>query len=116
VPKDQILDAFDSQKDVILRVDVQGAQTLKNLYPEVVLIFLIPSNQKEWLDRLRSRKTETKESLQLRIQTAKKELESLSEFDYVVVNEDGRLEETVDQIEWIIKAEHLKVQPRRIHI
>lgn len=116
IPKSQIREALASQRDVILRVDVQGAKTLRSLCPDAVLIFLIPSNEKEWLERLRSRKSETAESLALRLKTAKKELENLGEFDYVVVNAQDRLKETVDTIESIIRAEHHRVEPRKVSL
>lgn len=114
IPKPQIRQAIESGLDVILRVDVQGAQTLRRLCPDAVLIFLIPSNEKEWFDRLRNRKTETPESLALRLKTAQKELEYLPEFDYVVVNAHERLEDTVDTIVSILTAEHHRVVPRRV--
>jgi len=114
IPKDQIQAAFASGRDVILRVDVQGAQTLRALFPDAVLIFLIPTSVKEWYQRLRNRKTETSESLALRLNTAKEELERLPEFDYVVVNAQDRLEKTVDTIAAIIEAEHHRVIPRKV--
>ncbi len=114
IPKAQIRKAMASKKDVLLRVDVQGAQTLRRLCPDAVLIFLVPSNQKEWFTRLRNRKTETIESLNLRLKTAKEELEHLPEFDYVVVNTQDRLEEAVDTIVAIIEAEHHRVVPRKV--
>jgi guanylate kinase len=113
IPKEQIRRAFASQQDVILRVDVQGAATMRRLCPDAVLIYLIPSNEEEWLERLRSRKTETPESLALRIETARSELEHLGWFDYVAVNADDRLEEAVDVIIAIINAEHHRVHPRK---
>lgn len=114
IPKRQIQQAMDSKKDVILRVDVQGAKTLRELCPEAVLIFLVPTDQREWFSRLRDRKTETYESLTLRLKTAAKELEHLPEFDYVVVNAQDRLEETVSTIVSIIEAEHHRVHPRKV--
>lgn len=114
IPKTQIRQALDTQKDVILRVDVQGAMTLRQLCPGAVLIFLIPTHEKEWFERLRNRRTETPESLKLRLKTAKEELEYLSEFDYVVVNAQDELEETVNTILAIIKAEHHRVVPRKV--
>jgi len=113
IPKEQIRQAFASGKDVILRVDVQGAATLLRLCPDAVLIYLIPTNEGEWLERLRNRKTETAESLALRIQTARSELEHLGRFDYVVVNADDQLEEAADTIIAIIDAEHHRVHPRK---
>ncbi len=114
VPKSQVRDAMQSGKDVIMRVDVQGAATIRRLCPEAVLIFLIPSNQEEWLQRLKERHTETDESMNLRIATARQELTRLGEFDYVVVNAQNCLDEAVDAIEAIIDAEHHRVHPRRI--
>lgn len=116
IPRQQILDAFASQKDVILRVDVQGARTLRGLFPDAVLIFLIPTNEKEWIERLQNREKDTSEDLDLRLRTARTELESLSEFDYVVVNAHEHLEDTVDTIAAIITAEHHRVEPRKIDV
>lgn len=116
IPREQLEQAVASNRDVILRVDVQGAETLRALVPDAVLIFLIPSHEKEWLDRLNRRETETPESLALRLKKAKTELESLQKFDYVVVNVDDHLEETVDAIEAIIVAEHHRVIPRTFSI
>ncbi len=114
VPKSQVRDAMQSGKDVIMRVDVQGAATIRRLCPEAVLIFLIPSNQEEWILRLKERHTETDESMNLRVATARQELTRLGEFDYVVVNAQNCLDEAVDAIEAIIDAEHHRVHPRRI--
>lgn len=116
IPKAQIREAFASHRDVILRVDVQGAQTLRGMFPDAVLIFLIPTNEKEWLERLRRRQSETADSLALRLETAKEELSHLSEFDYMVVNAHEHLEDTVDAIAAIIQAEHHRVAPRQVLI
>ncbi|MBP7356166.1 MAG: guanylate kinase, partial [Longilinea sp.] len=96
IPKAQIREAFASGKDVVLRVDVQGAARLQTLYPNALIIFLLPSNEQEWIDRLRRRNTETPENLVLRVETARKEIESLPRFDYMVVNAEDRLEQAAD--------------------
>jgi guanylate kinase len=114
IPKSQIRDALASQRDVILRVDVQGAMTLRRLCPDAVLVFLIPSNVQEWYTRLRNRRTETAESLAVRLNTAQEELEYLGVFDYVVVNAQDCLEQTVDTITAIIQAEHHRIVPRKV--
>ncbi len=114
IPKSQIRDALQSGKDVIMRIDVQGAATIRKLCPEAVLIFLIPSNQDEWIQRLIERQSETSESMRLRVITARQELTRLAEFDYVVVNAQDCLDEAVDAIEAIIEAEHHRVVSRRI--
>lgn len=116
VPRKQICDAFASGLDVILRVDVQGAARLRQLFPEAVLIFMIPENYQEWHQRLVNRHSETPEQLQGRIETAKIELQSLPQFDYVVINAHNRLDKTVDCIQAIIQVEHMKVHPRKISI
>jgi len=114
IPKSQIRDALQSGKDVIMRVDVQGAATIRKLCPEAVLIFLIPSNQDEWIQRLIERQSETSESMRLRVITARQELTRLAEFDYEVVNAQDCLDEAVDAIEAIIEAEHHRVVSRSI--
>ena len=116
VPKSQIREAFATGKDVILRVDVQGAARMRQLFPEAILIFLMPANMEEWIQRLRDRQSETTESLHRRVETARREMEQLKEFDYVVVNANCLLEEAVDNIVAIIDVEHLRVNPRKINL
>jgi guanylate kinase len=116
IPRDQVVKALASGKDVVMRLDVQGARKIRELFPEAVLIFLVPSDAKEWYNRLVDRKTETPESLKIRIEKAKSELEELDMFDYVVVNAQNRLEKAVDSIEAIIKVEHSRTHPRKINI
>jgi len=116
VPKRQIHEAFASGLDVIMRVDVQGAARMRQLFPEAVLIYMIPECIKEWCQQLADRHSETPETLQRRIETARIELASLPIFDYVVVNPHDHLEVAVDRIQAIIEVEHLKVNPRRIQI
>jgi guanylate kinase len=113
-PRWQVDDALRSGKDVVLRVDVQGAETYRKLYPEAVLIFLIPNNIDEWFGRLKARNTETPENLKIRVDTAKQEVSRIDLFDYVVVNADRQLERAVDDIIDIIKVEHHKVHHRKL--
>lgn len=113
-PRWQVDDALKSGKDVVLRVDVQGAETYRKMYPEAVLIFLIPETVEEWFDRLKARNTETPEDLKIRIETAKEEVAKIGLFDYVVINANNRLEEAVDDIVDIIKVEHHKVHHRKL--
>ena len=114
IPREQVRRALESGKDVVMRVDVQGARKIRNLCPESILIFLVPSDAKEWYQRLLDRKTETAESLQLRINTALEELDQLDLFDYIVVNAQNRLQKAVDDIEAIMKVEHSRTHPRKI--
>jgi guanylate kinase len=116
IPRFQVRQAFNSGRDVILRIDVQGAASIRKLYPDAVLIFLLPGNEEEWLCHLRERKTETPKSLAVRVATAREELKRLGEFDYVVVNTHGSLDKTVDTIAAIITAEHHRVSHRKVEL
>ena len=116
IPKRQVREALASGKDVILRIDVQGAATIRKLVPEAVLIFLTAPSEKELLRRLKRRKTETPEELERRIATVREEMKRLPEFDYVVVNRDGALDEAVKTIAAIITAEKCRVKQRKIEI
>ncbi|PKN89279.1 MAG: guanylate kinase [Chloroflexi bacterium HGW-Chloroflexi-4] len=112
--RSQVEDALRSGKDVVLRVDVQGAETYRRLYPEAILIFLIPNTIDEWYGRLKTRNTESPENLKVRIETAKEEVKKIGLFDYVVVNAENCLGEAVDDILSIIKVEHHKVHHRKL--
>lgn len=114
--KQQVRDAWASGKDVLIRVDVQGADTYRKLFPEALLIFLLPTNPEELIFRLRDRHTETEQSIAIRMATTRKELEYLPIFDYIVYNPAGKLDEAVDNIEAIIKAEHHRVRQRVVKL
>jgi guanylate kinase len=114
--KKQVRDALASGQDVIMRLDVQGAATVRKLAPEAVLVFLTTQSEQELVDRLKSRKTDAAEDLSLRIATAQQELKRAAEFDYVIVNADGCLDETVDTVIAIIRAEHHRVNPRKVSL
>ena len=116
IPKDQVRQALASGRNVVLRIDVQGAETVRKLAPEALMIFLTTENEVELERRLRDRKTETNDSLALRIATARKELQRLEAFDYVVVNRDSHLDETVDTIRSIIDAEQHRVRQRKVSL
>ena len=114
IPKEQVRRALASGKDVVMRVDVQGAATVRRLAPEAVLSFPTTESEEELVRRLQKRKTESPEDLKLRIATARKELERLPEFDYVVVNREGKLDEAVDTIIAIMTAEHHRIPHRKV--
>ena len=100
--------AIDTGRDVVLRVDVQGAATIKTLYKEAVLLFLTPGSKDQLLARLEARKSETSDSIQERIATAFEEYSMKDSFDYVVVNRRDDLSSTVDAIQGIIKRERAR--------
>ncbi|MFZ2096779.1 MAG: guanylate kinase [Anaerolineales bacterium] len=114
IPRAQVSEALASGKDVVMRLDVQGAATIRKLYPEALMIFLSSQDEAEMVNRLQERKTETPEGLKLRIVTARQEMTHLNSFDYVVINRELHLDETVDTIISIIVAEHHRVKPRKV--
>jgi guanylate kinase len=116
IPKQQVRDALAKGKDVVMRLDVQGAATVRKLAPQAVLIFLTTESEEALVKRLKERNTETADNLSLRIATARQELKRASEFDYVIVNADGHLEEAVETVVAIIQAEHHRVNPRQVNL
>ncbi|MGC1377105.1 MAG: guanylate kinase [Anaerolineales bacterium] len=116
IPKQQVRDALASGKDVVMRIDVQGAASIRKIAPEALLIFLTTESENALVRRLEARETETHEGLKLRIATARQELKRAAEFDYAVVNNDSRLDEAVDIIQAIIQAEHHRVVQRKVSL
>jgi guanylate kinase len=116
VPKQQVREALASGKDAIMRVDVQGAATIRSLVPEAVLIFLTASSGEELEQRLRDRGGDSPAQLQQRIATAREEMKRAAEFDYVVVNRDGELDRAVEDVAAIIQAEHCRAEPRVVKL
>lgn len=107
-PKQPILDAIEAGKDIMLEIDLVGAINVKSSYPEAVLIFLAPPTIEELKRRLIKRGTETEEQIESRISYYVKEMNSVSLYDYVVVND--KVKNAADDILNIIDAEHLKVK------
>jgi len=105
----QIRDAIDSNQDVIMRVDVQGAATLRRLVPNAIFIFLTAESEEVLVNRLKRRKADSAKALELRIASAQREMRRVKEFDYCVVNAEDCLNETVQVILTIIDAEHQRV-------
>ncbi len=111
VPRSQIEGAMKSGKDVLMRLDVQGASKIKKLYPHAILVFLVPSDEEDWHARLLERAKEQGKDvdMDIRVQKVREELEFLNIFNYAVVNADGKLDHTVDMILSIVEAEHHKL-------
>lgn len=116
VPRDPVRQALNSGRDVIIKVDVQGALTIKKIVPEAVFIFLAPPSVEELTTRLQQRRTETEADLDLRIKTVNKELEHLAMFDYIVLNRQGEVNQAVTDIKAIYQAEKCRVKPRNISL
>ena len=116
VPKQQIRKALASGKDVIMRVDVQGAATIRRMVPEATMIFMTTVSEEELEKRLCARGGDSPEQLEKRLAIAREEMKWLPEFDYVVVNRNGELDQAVDDVAAIIQAEHCRVKPRTVKL
>jgi guanylate kinase len=116
IPKAQVREALASGRDVIMRIDVQGAATIRRLVPEAVLIYISAESEEALIRRLKNRKTEPEGQLKMRIATARQELKWLEIFDYVVINAEDQLDETCHKIAAIILAEKCRVQQREINL
>ncbi len=106
VPKFEIEKAFADGKDMLLRLDHQGAKKVKQVYPEAITIFIVPPDPKTWIERLVTRGTDSPEDLQVRIKTSRDEIKAIPDFDYLVVNDE--LDQAVEDVLNILRAEHQK--------
>lgn len=110
VPRNQIRHAIHRGQDVLLKVDVQGAATIKDRWPEAIVIFVSPGSMSQLLHQLHHRKTDNPEDLMRRFGEAEAELPTALEFDYFVFNETDRHEQATVEIEAIIRAERLRTR------
>ena len=115
-PRKLIRDNLAAGRDVLLKIDVKGAATIRSKVPDAIFIFLTPESLEELTQRLATRQTETEEELQRRLADARKELAEQHWYDYLVLNRQGHLEEAVDNLRAIMLAEHCRVLPRKIEI
>jgi guanylate kinase len=115
-PRDQVRDALAAGKDVILKIDVQGAQVVKEQVSEALLIFVIPPTLETLFARLRTRATETADQLELRQRNAAIELARQDDYDHVVINETGQVERTAERIEAILGDERRRNASRRVRV
>lgn len=106
VPKRQVLDGLAEGLDVYVRTDVQGAASIKRLMPEAVRVFIAPATLDELEARIRARGADDEAQVERRLATARAEMSRTGEFEYVIVNHPGRLEDTADRLVEILEAEH----------
>lgn len=116
VPKAQLREALAQGKDVIVKVDIQGAATIKKAVPPAVFIFLVPPSLEELVQRLKKRCTESPAELAVRVGMAGEELEKLPMFDYAIVNKRDGIDEAISEISAVITAEKCRIIPREIAI
>lgn len=106
-PKMEVKQLLDSGKDVILEIEVEGAANIKAMFPETILIFILPPSMSEVKRRIKARGADSPEQIVKRFQTAYQELNQINQYNYVVVNDD--LEEAVSKVEAILKSEKCRV-------
>ena len=106
-PKETIKEKLDQGIDVILEIEIEGAMNIKKLVPEALFIFIMPPSLKTLVKRLKNRKTDSKDKIIERFHTAYKEINEVTKYNYVVVNDE--LEDAIDKVESIIKAEKCRV-------
>lgn len=114
VPRDEIAQGLSRGMDVLVKVDVQGAATIKKILPQAVFIFLTPPSMRDLERRLKQRHSESSAELGLRLAEAGKEIENSSFFDYVVTSHHGELDEIVSEIDAIVTTERCRVNPRNV--
>ena len=116
VPRAQVEEALRGGRDVLIKIDVQGAATIRRAAPDGVFIFLRPPSMSELAYRLGLRMTESAQALETRLETAKAEMAEASKFDYVVTNRTDLLHDTVRQIEQIVEEERRKAPHRKLSL
>ena len=116
VPKEEITAALSKGVDTVVKVDVQGAATIKKILPQAVFIFLMSPSLEELEKRLRKRRSESSTDLALRLERAKGEMKSLPIFDYVITSRQNKLDEIASQIDAIVAAEKCRVKPRIVEL
>ena len=104
--KKYVEDALAKGEIIILDTDTIGAYNIKKIFPDAVLIFILPPSQKVLNERLNKRSTESPDLIKVRLNAAPKEIARMSEYDYIVVNDD--LETAVSQVIAILEAEKIK--------
>src|SRR3989440_6474907 len=115
-PRQAIRDNLRAGRDVLLKIDVQGAATIHSKIPDAIFIFLVPGSLEELAQRLADRQTETEPQLIRRLSDAREELALQYWYDYVIVNRQGHLQEAADLLHAIMLAEHARNRPRNIDV
>jgi guanylate kinase len=116
VPRSPVVQGLAEGRDVIIKVDVKGHATLRRLIANTASIFIAPESTESLHEFLLNRKTETKDVLLKRLRISSEELARVDEFDYIVFNEPGQLEQTIEQICQIIESEGRKVNQPQVVI
>lgn len=106
-PKKAVMDMLEQGKDVVLKIEIEGAANIKRIFPEAVMVFILPPSMNELDRRLHKRGTEDEETIKKRLLTAKKELEAAQAYDFAIVN--GDLDEAVDSFMSVVKGQRFTI-------
>lgn len=106
-PKKAVIDMLEQGKDVVLKIEIEGAANVKKIFPEAVMVFILPPSMNELDRRLHKRGTEDEETIKKRLLTAKKELEAAEAYDFAIVN--GDLDEAVDSFMSVVKGQRFTI-------
>ena len=107
-PKDKLIEHMNEGIDSILEIEVQGAKNIKDMFSDAILIYIVPPSYSALRDRLLNRATESREEIENRMRIARKEIEYLDIYDYVIVNDD--LEKAISDVVGIINSEKLRTK------
>jgi guanylate kinase len=108
-PRDYVESTLAEGYDLIMKPEVNGALAVKKAYPDAVLIFLVPDRFSHLRERLLARRTETNEEIARRLEIAHQEMQYIRTFDYLLINEQGRSEEAVRDLQAILQAERYRI-------
>lgn len=115
-PLQPIRENLQSGRDVLLKIDVQGAATVRKKVPGAIFIFLVPGSAEELVERLTNRQTETEAQLRRRLADSREELAQRQYYEYVIENRQGHLAAAVEHLRAIILAEHCRTRPRYVEL
>ena len=108
-PRDFVVDTVTQGYDIIMKPEVNGALEVKAAYPDAVLIFLVPDRFSHLRERLLARRTETNEEIAARYEIAHQEMRFIRDFDYIVINEQGKPEQATADLQAIVQAERFRI-------
>jgi len=108
-PRDFMESTLAQGYDVIMKPEVNGALAVKAAYPDAVLIFLVPDRFSNLRERLLARRTETNEEIARRLEIAHQEMKYIRQFDYIVINEQGKPEQATADLQAIVQAERFRI-------
>ncbi len=108
-PRDYVQRTLAEGYDLIMKPEVNGALAIKSAYPDAVLIFLVPDKFSHLRERLLARRTETNEEIARRLEIAHQEMKFIRNFDYLVINEQGRSDDAIRDLQAILQAERFRI-------